>query len=492
MRTWPISRKLLAITAFLLVVLSATVGTVSILALQRNLVDRIDEQVNAGISIRVMNPSTSTTGQTTTPTKPSNVEELPRGKRIGMLTATVRSNTIESVEYFAENGYNAEIGEDTKAILLAIPVDAKIRTIDLGQLGEFRMAARDDTDDGTVLISGISLVAAEATVANLTYVFVLVTLFAILLLLTIGSAIIRTSLRPLTSIAETAVRISRQPLAEGDIEGLARVPQPHEETEVGQVAQAINGMLGHIETALTKRQASEDKLRQFIADASHELRTPLASVRGYSELSLRHADDLPPQHRLAIERINSESIRMSDLVQDLLLLARLDAGQEIKHELVDISGLLANAVQDAAVSGLDHTWSFDQIGQPSLVFGDPSALHQVLGNLLTNARIHTPPGTTVRAEIRGTATTVVIEICDNGPGIDPEILPHLFERFVRGDDSRSRQAGSSGLGLAIVRAIIEAHRGTIEVLPQQPGACFRITLPAAGNDGTHHQPISDS
>lgn len=470
MHSWPISRKLLAITTLMLFALSGLVGTVSILALQRNLIDRIDEQVNAGISIRVV-------GQIDQTMNPRS-EEFPKGKRIGMLTATVLSGTISSVEYFAENGYNANIDDRTKGSLLAIPVDGKIRTIDLHELGLFRMAARNDTDNGTVLISGISLASAQTTITNLTYVFVFATLIAIVIALTIGSAAIRTSLNPLTSIADIASRIARKPLGEGTIETLEKIPDISDESEVGKVSQAINRMLTHIEESFSKRQQSEDRLRRFIADASHELRTPLSSIRGYSELALRDSANLNPQHEHAIQRIYSESLRMSSLVQELLLLARLDAGQELKKQHMDVRGLIADSVADAQVAGPDHHWVLD-VPDHELAFDvDPSALQQVLSNLLSNARLHTPAGTTVtiKADISD-AQSVIITVADDGPGVSEDVLPFLFERFVRGDDSRSRNAGSTGLGLSIARAIVKGHGGTLEVSSTPTGAQFTLLIP---------------
>jgi two-component system OmpR family sensor kinase len=248
-------------------------------------------------------------------------------------------------------------------------------------------------------------------------------------------------------------------------------------TEVGQVGAAFNHMLDHVQSALTARQASESKVRQFVADASHELRTPLASIRGYSELTRRSPHELPEDTRHALARIESESIRMSALVDELLLLARLDSGVDLRRDEVDLNRLLIDAVADAHAAGSDHEWELDLPETPITGIGDQARLHQTVVNLLTNARVHTPPGTLVSVAGGIDDGQAVISVADNGPGIDPALLPTLFERFVRGDSSRSRAAGSTGLGLAIVRAVVERHGGTVDVTSSPAGTRFELRLP---------------
>jgi two-component system OmpR family sensor kinase len=238
-------------------------------------------------------------------------------------------------------------------------------------------------------------------------------------------------------------------------------------------------MLGHVESALARRHASEARLRSFAADASHELRTPLAAIRGYAELARRHSGTLPPEVEHALARVESESARMSALVEDLLLLARLDAGRPLESAPVDLTRLAIDATSDARVAGADHRWQLDLPDGPLLVRGDEQRLHQVLANLLSNARTHTPPGTTVTVALGSPAGRpgAELSVTDDGPGIPAELQPDVFERFVRGDSSRSREAGSTGLGLAIVAAVIAAHHGTVSVSSRPGHTRFLITLP---------------
>jgi two-component system OmpR family sensor kinase len=219
-------------------------------------------------------------------------------------------------------------------------------------------------------------------------------------------------------------------------------------------------------------------VRQFVADASHELRTPLAAIRGYAELTRRSGAAAPPDVTYALGRVESEAARMTTLVEDLLLLARLDAGRPLAAEVVDLVPLVVHAVSDAHVAGPGHDWQLDLPDDPVQVIGDGARLHQVVANLLANARTHTPQGTRVTVGVRGDGDLVRLTVADNGPGIPPELLPHVFQRFARGDESRSRTAGSTGLGLAIVDAVVSASGGRVDVDSDSGGTTFTVTLPA--------------
>jgi two-component system OmpR family sensor kinase len=291
------------------------------------------------------------------------------------------------------------------------------------------------------------------------------------------------------------------PLGSGEVRLPERVPDASPATEVGQVGAAFNRMLEHVQAALARREASETRLRTFAADASHELRTPLAAIRGYAELARRGSGALPDDVAHALRRVESEASRMSELVDELLLLARLDAGRPLASEPVDLTRLVVEATSDARVAAADHRWQLDLPDQPVTVRGDEQRLHQVLANLLSNAARHTPAGTvvTIALAIRpapsGTAShagtagppgqdgapgvaTAVVSVTDTGPGIPAELQPAVFERFVRGDASRSRAAGSSGLGLAIVHGVTAAHGGSVRVTSRPGETTFTITLPA--------------
>jgi two-component system, OmpR family, sensor kinase len=346
--------------------------------------------------------------------------------------------------------------------------------------GDYRLVAVR-ADNGTILVTGLPLSATITTLHDVELTEVIV--FAVALLLTgvIGMGWVRLSLRPLRRVTATAAEVTGLPLASGDVDLPHRVPDADPRTEVGQLGAAFNRMLGHMESALARRHASEARLRSFAADASHELRTPLAAIRGYAELARRHQGTLPPEVEHALLRVESESARMSALVEDLLLLARLDAGRPLESVPVDLTRLAIDAASDARVAGPGHRWQLELPDGPVVVRGDEQRLHQVLANVLSNARTHTPAGTTVTLALasspaRGTAE---LSVTDDGPGIPAELQPDLFERFVRGDSSRSRAAGSTGLGLAIVAAVVAAHHGTVAVASRPGHTRFVITLPLA-------------
>ncbi|MFI0481246.1 sensor histidine kinase [Actinomadura sp. 9N215] len=299
------------------------------------------------------------------------------------------------------------------------------------------------------------------------------TLITLAVLLGVGLLVwraVRRATRPLEEIAATAARIG-----DGDLARRLAVHGP--KTEVGRLAEALNGMLAQIEASFREREASRDRLRRFVADASHELRTPVATVRGYAELFRRGAADRPEDLAKAMRRIESEAERMGRLVDEMLLLARLDQGRPLEREPVDLSALAADAVADAAVVDEDRPLTLETSG-PVVVTGDAERLRQVLDNLLANVRRHTPPATpaTVRVSERG--GRAVLEVADEGPGIPADDRARVFERFYRADESRSRDRGGSGLGLSIVAAVAQAHGGRASVADAPGGgAVFTITLP---------------
>jgi two-component system OmpR family sensor kinase len=330
----------------------------------------------------------------------------------------------------------------------------------------------------------LPLSSVHQTVGRLELVEAVVFGSALAIMVLLGTGLIRLSLRPLDRVTATAAEVSALPLESGEVVLPHRAPEADGRTEVGRLGRAFNRMLGHVESSLATRHESEAKLRRFVADASHELRTPLAGIRAYTELALRTGDDLRPEVRTALGRVDAESARMSRLVDDLLLLARLDAGRPLAHEPVDLTKLTIDVTSDAQVAGPDHDWVLDLPEEPVVVTGDQHRLHQVLANLLANARSHTPPGSTVTVRLGRRASESGAEgaelaVSDDGPGIPPELAEQVWERFARADTARSRKVGSTGLGLAIVRAVVAAHHGTL-VLSSEPGSTtFRIWLPAA-------------
>ncbi|MFD9500934.1 ATP-binding protein [Streptomyces sp. NPDC060035] len=379
-----------------------------------------------------------------------------------------------------------------------VPADGKAHDVELPGLGGYRVEAV--TSGGTTVLVGIPTAEVSKALSTLILVEVCVTGAGLIAAGIAGAAMVGVALRPLRRVAATATRVSELPLHSGEVALFERVPDAEADprTEVGQVGSALNRMLGHVGSALDARQKSEMRVRQFVADASHELRTPLASIRGYAELTRRGRENAGPDTRHALGRIESEAERMTGMVEDLLLLARLDAGRPLSYESTDLSPLVIDAVSDAGVAGRTsgdgdagrasggmagptHHWRLELPEVPATVRADPTRIQQVLVNLLANARTHTPPGTTVTVRVREARRDmpwVTLEVQDNGPGIPAALQPHVFERFARGDASRSRNAGSTGLGLAIVQAVVAAHGGQAEVRSVPGNTVFAVHLPA--------------
>lgn len=284
--------------------------------------------------------------------------------------------------------------------------------------------------------------------------------------------VVRRGLRPVDDMVDTAASI-----AQGDL--TRRIPEHDRATELGQLGTALNDMLSQLDSAFTQERESQQRLNQFVADASHELRTPLATLQGYADLYHAGALEDPVDLDNALGRIRKESARMQRLVDDLLLLARLDRGQPLNLGDVDLAALIRDATTDSRAIEPDRPVTYD--GPTSLaVDGDEQRLAQVITNLLANARAHTPPRTPVHIIVGSTTRAVTIDVIDQGPGIDPEHRDKLFDRFHRGKLSPALNPGGTGLGLSIVAAIIEAHDGTITAANDPDhGARFTITLPAA-------------
>lgn len=342
--------------------------------------------------------------------------------------------------------------------------------------------------DKITVVTGLPRDAIQSSLAQLLTVITLATLGGLILLALTTAVTIRYSLRPLRAVAGTATRVANQPLDRGEVEITERVPATEADprTETGIVGASLNKLLDHVNDSLASRQRNEERMRKFVADASHELRTPLASIRGYSELSLRslhHGGDASGTET-ALERIQAQSLRMTRLVEDLLLLARLDEGQELVHGTVDLTQLALEGISDARPTGPEHVWHIDVPDEPVVMLGDGGRLHQVVANLLANARTHTPAGTEITLSVAREGEDAVIRVHDDGPGIDPEVRDELFARFARGDSSRARQTGGTGLGLAIAKAIVEGHHGAITVDSEPGSTTFTVRFPVT--------PASDS
>jgi two-component system OmpR family sensor kinase len=338
-------------------------------------------------------------------------------------------------------------------------------------------------DSPGILIVAIPLTEVDNTLARLRLTEGIVSLAVLAGLGLVSYWLVRRGLRPLEEIGVTAGAI-----AAGDL--TRRVEPTDDRTEIGRLGLALNEMLAQIEAAFDERRASEARLRRFVADASHELRTPLTSIRGYAELFRRGADTRPEDLAKSMQRIEAEASRMGVLVDDLLLLARLDQGRPLEREEVDLARIATDATESARAIDPDRPISLDSDGSALLV-GDEGRLRQVLDNLLDNTRVHTPQGTPVRVRVAERNSEVILSVTDEGPGLPPEVAPRVFERFYRGDPTRSRGTGGAGLGLSIVSAIVQAHGGSVSATsPNGSGTTFEVRLPAV-HSGVAEVPASE-
>lgn len=341
-----------------------------------------------------------------------------------------------------------------------------------------------------VLVVGVSHNLADRIIARKQLTTVALTASALLLTAGLTVWVVGYTLRPLRRLAAIAAHVAAMPLTDDDHRITVRV-QPQDtdpQNEVGIVGHALNRLLDKVDSALAHRVDSDLRMRQFITDASHELRTPLAAIQGYAELTRQASSALPPTTEYALARIESEARRMALLVDELLLLSRLGEGQDLQSEDVDLTEVVSDAVNDAMVAAPAHHWVKDLPDEPVWVRGDQARLHQLVSNLLGNARVHTPPGVTVTTAIRchrggREAPFAELTVTDDGPGIDADLLPNLFERFVRADKSRSDGSGH-GLGLAIVSSIVKAHHGSVGVESTAGRTVFRVRLPLIDGPGT--------
>jgi two-component system OmpR family sensor kinase len=343
-------------------------------------------------------------------------------------------------------------------------------TVSSGDAGRYRVLASSEPG-GSQLLVATPLDDVDATLSRLLWVELLVTAGVLAALTALGLWVVRLGLRPLGQIEATAAAI-----AAGDLS--RRVERAEPRTEVGRLGLALNTMLGRIESAFNAQAASERKLRRFVADASHELRTPLAAVRAYAELFSRGAESRPEDLARSMDGIRRESERMSVLVDDLLLLARLDEGRPLEREPVELDEVVGEAVETALTVEPDRPIDFR--AESASVIGDRERLRQIVDNLLGNVRAHTPAGSPVTVRVERLNGSAAIEVTDSGPGLSTEDAERAFERFYRADQSRARSSGGVGLGLSIVAAVAEAHGGTVSARSEPgEGATFQITLPLA-------------
>ncbi len=465
-----LSSRLVATTVALVALTALLIGTVTTLAMRGFLYDRLDDQVTEGIG-RLVRP-------------PDRGGAIGPGPTLGTELGTVTAVYPDGGETQAfvlgtrdDEVSRRQVSSRVVRRLDEVPTDGQVHGVDLRGLGSYRVQAREVTGGKVVL--GLPADGVEDILASLVGWEVLLGLLGVTAAGVAGRVVVRRQLRPLTEVAATAHAVAALPLDSGDIGVTERVPDrlTDERTEVGQVGGALNTLLEHVETSLAVRHRSEQQVRQFVADASHELRTPLATIRGYAELSRRTPDE-PAALTTALAKVETETDRMSTLVEDLLLLARLDSGRPLERREVDVTRLLLESVGDARVLAPDHRWQLRLPDEPVTLTGDAARLHQVVTNLLGNARNHTPPGTTVTVSAASRDGQVVLEVHDDGPGLPAGLSERAFERFTRGDSSRTRSSGGAGLGLSLVEAIVSAHGGRASVVSEPGSTTFTVTLPS--------------
>ncbi|BBH70533.1 two-component sensor histidine kinase [Actinoplanes sp. OR16] len=477
-RHWTLRSRLVLFVALLSAIGLLVANAAGVLLIRSYLQDRIDEQL-IGIS---------------RPMSEISVGFVPRAGgrfRIG----------ADQVNYFyqadgsLDDTRSSTPGDDRPAVESLTRVAARVGkpyTVAAAEGADWRMIAVEVGDTGAYAVIGTSLSEVEQTTERLLSIDAGVMLLVLSLLGAGAAFVVRLGLRPLTEMESVAADISG-----GSLSG--RVPDPDPHTEPGRLGLALNAMLTRIEAEVDARTGSEQRLRQFVADASHELRTPLTSIRGFAELYRRGGAPPGPALDETMARIEGEAGRMGVLVEDLLMLARLDRKRTLEIRRVDLLEIAADAIRDGHARAPDRSIVLADTFEPAMVLGDDHGLRQVATNLVANALNHTPPGTTVTvrvgyfsssidiAAVRSGPVTLshgaVLEVSDDGPGIPDEHAPRVFERLYRADSSRSRsKGGGSGLGLAIVAAIVHGHGGWVELVrPEKGGACFRVLLPAVSD-----------
>jgi two-component system, OmpR family, sensor histidine kinase TrcS len=396
--------------------------------------------------------------------------------------ALMRKGDVVGSAVFYENDPRPATPDVISAIKSLDLHDGEIQSAKLGGLGPYRVSSKT-TDTGDVLVAAVSLELVNQTINSRIVSATVLSVAALLVTAGLTALVVGYALRPLRRVALAAADVAGTPLTGDDHRITTRVEPDDTDpvNEVGIVGHTLNRLLDNVDSALAHRAESDRRMRQFLTDASHELRTPLAAISGYSELTRQDAASLPPTTEYALARIESEARRMTSLVDELLLLSRLGEGDDLRTEETDLADIVLNAINDAAVAAPGHSWVKNLPEEPVWVDGDPDRLHQLVSNLLTNAWVHTPAGVTVTTAIAcrrhgpGGARAELM-VANNGPDIDPDLLAHLFDRFVRSKDAPN-DGGGNGLGLAIVDSIVKAHNGTVTAESGGGRTVFRVSLP---------------
>lgn len=489
-RHWPLSlrTRLVGVLLILLALGSLAIGGVTHASLSARLDAQLKDDLNNASQRFFAQLSSRGPDQ-------ASANGMPNGSLTGVLVdgSFAVEPTYQNQSAQAVDPVPIPTGDATRLRKLAGAADASDQGLALEtdlSLGRYRVQFRTvevtykatgQTVEATVVV-GIPTTEANRTLATLDISMVLVSLGGVLLIGTLGSVLISRALRPLARVSAVASSVAEQPLERGEVDVDLRVA-PEDSvpgTEVGNVGLALNNLLDNVDAALDVRAHSEARMRRFAADASHELRTPLAAIQGYSEL-LGATEALSDDGERSLDRVREQTRRMTELVENLLLLARLDESKPAVSTCVDLSRLAAELTRDFSVAAPDHVWRFEPVGkQPITVLGDEAQLNRVVQNLMSNARKHTSSGTEVTVQVGTTpdGSQALLIVKDTGEGISPEFQDKVFDRFARADAARSGSAPTTGLGLSIVKAIVEAHGGTISVTSTPGDTQFAVRIPA--------------
>lgn len=458
-----LSRQLSRRTTLIVAVLAVLLSLGMMLTVRLIIYSQVDDQLDNALQRQEV-------GRGGSPGPGIRQPGMPIGTIVVIQAADGSAVGLELIEGGAE-----ALSDEAAHTIFEVDPDSGKHTVHITGMGDYRVEVR--SSEASIVAVALPLSDANSALYWLAILAGGLTVVAVAGAALATRAASTAATAPLRRLSSTAAEMSRLDLGTGTVSLPEPVPTDDlpPEHEVAQLTGAFNLMLGNVQNALAVRQSSETKLRRFVADASHELRNPLAAIRGYTELA-QHAGE--EDQRFALGRIDAESGRMTKLVNDLLLLARLDAETPPRLRPVDVVEVALNAVSDAQAAGAEHTWRLQLPESVIEVLADPDQLHQVVVNLLSNARAHTPPGTTVVTAVAAQNGYCRLTVTDDGPGISPEILPHVFERFSRADTMRAHtEHRSTGLGLAIVEAVVSSFGGRATVTSRPGHTEFAILLP---------------
>src|SRR5262245_27685276 len=502
-RSWSLRARLLASQIVLLALVCAAIGVGTEFALQHFLMNQLDDRLaetgHRSVGLFEFGPPPSPPGMgpmAEFPDPPGYPRRMiirndygpgpaflnAPGQAARTVGAVVKRGTPVDAGVITSDGTQSGISATAAQQLASLRSNDTPRTMELDGLGSYRVIAMHARGPGVTIVTGLPTSEVDDTLLSVIVIFCVVGAVALIGGTTAGILIIRRQLAPLSRVSEAARQVADLELDRGEVRlptPIVKVDPASADTEIGQLGSALNRMLDRIAGALSARHASETRVRQFVADASHDGRTTWAAIGGYTELAQRKRDDLPDDVAHAMSRVESETERMTQLVEDMLLLARLDTGRPLEREQVDLSRLVVDAVSDAPSADPTLRWRRDLPADPATPVAEDARCHKVLPTRPANAGTHTPPGTSVTTSlVVDDSGSAVLTVADDGPGIPAWLQPEIFERFARGDSSRSRRGGSTGLGLAIVAAVVRAHGGTIGVHSVAGKTEFVVNFPA--------------